>query len=66
MALTLCIDCCKEISHRALACPRCGCPRPTVAQRRNKKIFITGVVVIFGLMLLHAVPAFLDFIAQFS
>ena len=66
MALTTCIDCRGEVSHRASRCPHCDCPRPTARQRRIDRMWITGIVVILSLMMLKAFPAFLEFFTQFS
>ena len=66
MALTTCIDCRGEVSHRASRCPHCDCPRPTARQRRVDRVLMAGVAVIVGLMAFRILPIFVGFFAELS
>ena len=37
MALAKCLECGKEVSRSALACPQCGKPEPTKTEFAKKK-----------------------------
>ena len=38
MALAKCLECGKEVSRSAVACPHCGKPEPTKTEFAKKKI----------------------------
>ena len=57
MPLDLCPDCNAEISTKATACPKCGCPnKPIVKSQQNNKQRIGCVFLVLGLLICVIFP----------
>lgn len=61
MALIKCSECGADISEKASACPKCGCPLNITKQiisdtkkKHNKKI-ITTIIICFAIIIILAI-----------
>ncbi len=63
MALIICEDCQREVSHKAAACPHCGCPLPASVNPQVRRCTECGTDNAIDVIACTACGAFLTTIA---